>query len=161
MSEMFVDMGELYERTKEVARAAVAGSPRTSYGLEDVMPEEGWLSVAASPFMSLVPVHATLNGCIDALRGRGVTATEVAQVDVPPPVGMAITVEDMRVARSWLADTLAANVDEDGRQQMVDREAIERDWTGNPTRVTSLVLALVIVAGAAAGPVRKQSNPWG
>ena len=36
------------------------------------------------------------------------------------------------------------------KQRMVEREAIDRAWTGNPIRVTSLVLALVMVAGAAA-----------
>ena len=52
--------------------------------------------------------------------------------------------------RVQMADTLAASVDEDGRQEMIDREAIDRQWTGNPGRVTSLVLALVVIAGAAA-----------
>ncbi len=150
MSEVVVDMGGLYERAKEAARVAVVGSPGTSYGLEDVMPADAWLTVAASSYASLVPVHATLNGCIEGLRSRKATAAEVEQVDGPPPAGMAVTAEDLRVARSWLADTLAANIDEDGRQTMVDREAIDRGWVGNPERVTSLVLALVLVAGAAA-----------
>lgn len=150
MSDVFVDMGGLYERAKEAARAAVAASPGGSYGLEDVMPEEGWLTVTANEFMSLVPVHATLNGCIEALLARKVTAADVEAIDGPPPHGTAVTQEDMRVARSWLADTLAASVDEDGRQEMIDREAIDRQWTGNPGRVTSLVLALVVIAGAAA-----------
>lgn len=150
MREMLLDMAAIYERAKEVARAAVAGSPGTSYGLEDVMTGETWLTVASSQFVSLVPVHATLNGCIDALRARSATATDVQQVDGPPPAGTDVTAEDIRVARFWLSDTLAGDIDEDGRQEMVEREAIDRAWTGNPIRVTSLVLALVMVAGAAA-----------
>lgn len=33
---------------------------------------------------------------------------------------------------------------------MIDREAIDREWSGNPERITSLVLALVVIAAAAA-----------
>ncbi|MFD1847287.1 hypothetical protein [Arthrobacter flavus] len=55
----------------------------------------------------------------------------------------------MKTARSWLANTLASNVDEDGLQAMIDREAIDREWIGKPERITSLALALVLIAGAA------------
>ncbi|WP_443445495.1 hypothetical protein [Glutamicibacter ardleyensis] len=128
----------------------MAGSPDTDYGLEDAMPGEDWVAVTSSPLTSLIPLHATLNGCIEALNTRTVSAAEVERVDGPPPHGTAITPEDMKTARSWLANTLAANVDEDGRQSMIDREATVREWIGNPTRITSLVMALVIIAAAAA-----------
>ena len=74
MSDVLVDVTEIYERAKEAARAAVAGAPGCDYGLEDVMPEESWLIVTASrsQFMSLVPVYATLDGCVEAGgAGRG------------------------------------------------------------------------------------------
>lgn len=150
MGKMYLDAGEIYDRAKQAAHVSVAGSPETDYGLEDVMPEEEWLAFTSSPFTSLIPLHATLNGCIEALNARTVSAAEVERVDGPPPHGTAVTAEDMNTARSWLANTLAANVDEDGRQAMIDREAIDRKWTGVPGRITSLVLALVLIAGAAA-----------
>lgn len=148
MSTEYIDVGALYERAKELARAAVVDG--TSYGLEDVMPQERWLTVATSELISLIPVHATLNGVLDALRHQGVSGVAVERVAATPPHGTSITTEDMRVARSWLADSLAASVDEDGRQAMVDREATARQWTGEPERVTSLVLALVIIGVKAA-----------
>lgn len=150
MGKMYLDAGEIYDRAKQAAHVSVAGSPGTDYGLEDVMPEDAWMAITSSSFLSLIPLHATLNGCIEALTARTVSAAEVERVDGPPPQGMAVTAEDMKTARSWLADTLAANVDEDGRQVMIDREAIDREWSGNPERITSLVLALVLIAGAAA-----------
>lgn len=58
----------------------------------------------------------------------------------------------MRIARSWLADTLAYNVDEDGRQLMIDREVSNREWESDPARMTSLILALVAVAATATMP---------
>lgn len=149
MSEVIVDLGGVYESSKRAAHEAVAGSPGSSFGLEDVMPEEAWLSVASSASASLIPLHGTLNGCIEALCGRKVSAAAIERVEGAPPAGMSVTAEDLRVARSWLADTLIAKVDEDGRQEMVDREAIDRGWVGNVERITSLVLALVLVAGAA------------
>lgn len=150
MSEIVMDLGGVYRRVKEVARAAVAGAPGTSYGLEDVMPEDAWMTVATSPLVSLVPVYATLSGCIEALNSRGVTAAEVERVRGAPPAEMAVSPEDMRTARSWLADALAADLDEEGCQGMVDREAIDREWVADAVRVTSLVVALVLTAGAAA-----------
>lgn len=145
-----MDLGGVYRRVKEVTRAAVAGAPGTSFGLEDVMPEDAWMTIATSPLVSLVPVYATLSGCIEALSSRRVTAAEVEGVRGAPPAGMAVSPEDMRTARSWLADALAAGLDEEGCQGMVDREAIDREWVADAVRVTSLVVALVITAGAAA-----------
>lgn len=150
MGKMYLDAGEIYDRAKEVARVSVAGAPETDYGLEDVMSEEAWMAVTSSSFLSLIPVHATLNGCIEALKARTVSAAEVERVVGPPPQGTAVTAEDMNTARSWLANTLAANVDEDGRQAMIDREAFDREWSSSPVRITSLVLALVVIAAAAA-----------
>lgn len=109
------------------------------------MPLEVWASVTASPLSSLVPVVATLNGCVDALHARKVQASAIERIDMSPPSGTAVTVEDMRVARSWLADSLATGVDEYGRQAMVQRETSDRGWIGQP-RLTSLVLALVLIA---------------
>jgi hypothetical protein len=115
------------------------------------MPEEVWLSVLASQFSSLIPVHATLNGCVVALTERGAVAADVEAVTGAPQRGVAVIDEDLRVARSWLVDVLAVDVDvdEDGRQALVGREAIERGWVGNPVRLSSLVFALVLVADAA------------
>jgi hypothetical protein len=109
------------------------------------MPEEVWLSVLAS----LTPVHATLNGCVVALTERGAVAADVEAVTGAPQRGVAVIDEDLRVARSWLVDVLAVDVDEDGRQALVGREALERGWVGNPVRLSSLVFALVLVADAA------------
>lgn len=147
-----IDLGILYERAKATAQAAVSGSPDVSYGLTDVAPEDDWIAVGSSEFASTIPVHATLNGCVDALRDRSVTAADVQTVRTAPPQGTAVSVEDMRIARSWLADTLAYNIDEDGRQLMIDREVSNRDWESDPARVTSLVLALVAVAATATMP---------
>ena len=154
MSDVLVDVTEIYERAKEAARAAVAGAPGCDYGLEDVMPEESWLIVTASrsQFMSLVPVYATLDGCVEALLARKITATDVARVEVSPPQGTAVTADDIRITCSWLAHVLASDVgvDETDRQEMIDLEVSSRRWAGVPGRVTSLVLALVFVSAAAA-----------
>ena len=147
---MNIDIGDVYERAREAAKVTVAGSPGTTYGLEDVMSPSQWANVASSAFVSLIPVHGTLNGCVEALQDRKVSAADVEKVDGPPPEGTAVTQEDMRIARSWLADSLFANVDEDGRQAMVDRDAGDQDWRGDAGRLTSIVLALVVISGAAA-----------
>lgn len=83
--KMYLDAGEIYDRAKEVAHVSVAGAPGTDYGLEDVMPEEAWMAITSSPFLSLIPLHATLNGCIEALTARTVSAAEVERVDGPTP----------------------------------------------------------------------------
>lgn len=150
MSKEMIDLGYLYERAREAARSAVAASPGANYGLTDIMTESQWFSVGSSDMFSTIPVSATLNGCIEALRDREVSAGTVEQVDAVPPRGTSITRDDLVAARSWLADTLVADVDEDGREAIVARDATDRGWAGNPIQVTSHVLALVMVAGAAA-----------
>ncbi len=152
MTEDVIDVGGLYERAKEAARVAVAGSPGADYGLEDVLSVEQWHSVGSSDLISLIPVSATLNGCLEVLLERKVTAPDVERLDPLPPARTAITKEDIQAARSWLSDAIAADVDEEGRQAFIDREAGDRGWHGDPVRVTSLVLALVLIAGAAAAP---------
>lgn len=150
MSDLFIDMGGLYESARTVAHAAVIGSPGASYGLEDVLPLEAWPVVAGSGTVSLVPVHGTFNGCVEGLLERQVDSAAVLNVDGLPPAGSAVTVEDMQIARAWLAEALAGDLDEDQRQNLIDTEAIAQGWPGDAVRITSLMLALVFTAGAAA-----------
>lgn len=149
MSEI-LDLGAVYERAKEAARGSVMGSPASDYGLEDVMTEKQWAATLSSAFGSLIPIYGTFDGCVEGLVLRGAGAADVETVQVQPPAGTAVTDEDLRVARSWLADSFAASLDDDGRQAMVDREALHRGWISDPKRLSSMVLAIVRVAGAAA-----------
>lgn len=139
------DVNALYEKSKSVAKAAVL-RPERGYGLEDVMDERSWDDALASPMISTVPLNATLSGCVEALREKRVPDTVIAAVSVQRPVGTLVTDEDLRIARAWLSDFVAVNVDDDGQENLVMAEALERGWVGNPERLSSLILALVLVA---------------
>lgn len=144
------DLGVIYEQAKAASREAIArsGDDSASYGLEDVMPEEAWVSVGSSRFGSLIPVNATLSGCVEALRARGVSAADVGGVSANPPEGTAVTTDDVGTARDWLVKAFA--LDDDGCENMIFKAALARGWVGKPIQITSLVLALVVVAHTAA-----------
>lgn len=147
-NQVTFDLGGVYERCKENAKSAVAASPNSDFALDDVMPEEQWLAFLSSG-MGAIGVLGMLNGSFEALIDRETTAQHVRNAPSTPPSGTEVTKEDMQVARSWLADVLESGIDEAGRQALVDREVNDRGWVMDVTRLSSLMIALVVVAGAA------------
>ncbi len=141
---------DLYERAKAVAWAAVAGSPSTSYSMFDIIDDDDlWQAIFTTAFLSVIPLHATLDGCVQALKGRGVTAGQVAAVQGTPSAGTLVTETDMATARRWLADTLEKDFDHDRRQLMIVDYVLENGWERHPTRLSSLMLAVIETADAA------------
>lgn len=130
MSDLVLDLGGVYERAKKAAKQAVMGSPRTSYGLEDVMPEEQWAAVLSSGMASLLPVSGTLDGCVEAMHEREASAGDVESTQVVAPAGSSVTSEDISLARSWLVQGIG--VDERARQKIVAEDVVERDWMLDP-----------------------------
>lgn len=143
-----MDLGGLYERCKYLAHQAVMESPRSSFGLEDVMPESRWLAVLSSGVGSLA-LQGMLNGCVEAMAARSTTALHVHDVALEPPRGTLVGREDIKVAKGLLVAGLAAGLDELARQELVAAEVEERGWALDVPHLSSLMIAVVIIAGAA------------
>lgn len=150
MTTLLIDVGDLYDRAKRAAKAAVLASPRSSYSLVDVQPDEESLFASLRSSFSTVLVHATLNGCYEALLERAITPDDLRAAPLVPPPGTSVKRRDLREAASWLADALTQRSSEDERQTVVDDAAEDGGWCGDPERVSAHMLALVVVAGAAA-----------
>ena len=145
----FLDIGRVYEKTKAVVRAAVVGSPRTSFSLEDIGDEDMWVQMFSSPLFAHVPIHATLNGAVEALRERERSDAEVGAVVAGPIPGTLATTADTMLARQWLVTALRDRLSEDDRQNMVDSELSERGWATDVARLSSMIIAMAMIAGAA------------
>lgn len=145
-----INSADLYERAKTVAWAAVAGSPETSYSLADILGEDDvWETIFGTAFLSVIPLHATLDGCAQALRSRSVTAEQIATLQEPVPAETPAQETDTATARRWLADTLEEDLDSDQQQLMIVDHVLENGWETHPDRLSSLMLAVVKTADAA------------
>lgn len=143
-----MDLGGVYERCKYLARQAVMESPRSSFGLEDVMPESRWLAFLSSGLGSLA-LQGMLSGCVEAMAARSTTALHVHDVAVEPSRGMSVGREDLKVARGLLVAGAAPGLDDAARQELVDAEIRERGWKLDASHLASVMIAVVIIAGAA------------
>ena len=145
-----INPADLYERARTVARAAVAGSPGTSYSLTDIIDDDDvWHAIFGTAFLSVIPLHATLDGCAQALKSRSITAEQVAAVQEPVPTETLVRETDMATARRWLTDTLEEDLAGDRQQLMIVDHILENGWETHPDRLSSLMLAVVETADAA------------
>jgi len=145
-----INPADLYERARTVARAAVAGSPGTSYSLTDIIDDDDvWHAIFGTAFLSVIPLHATLDGCAQALKSRSITSEQVSAVQEPVPTETLVRETDMATARRWLADTLDEDLAGDRQQLMIVDHILENGWETHPDRLSSLMLAVVETADAA------------
>jgi len=145
-----INPADLYERARTVARAAVAGSPGTSYSLTDIIDDDDvWHAIFGTAFLSVIPLHATLDGCAQALKSRSVTAEQVAALRESGPAEPPARETDMVTARRWLADTLRQDLDRDRQQLMIVDHVLENGWETHPDRLSSLMMAVVETAETA------------
>ena len=106
-------------------------------------------TIFGTAFLSVIPLHASLDGCTQALKSRSVTAEQVAAVQEPVPAETLVRESDMATARRWLTDTLEENLDRDRQQIMIVDHVLENGWETRPDRLSSLMLAVVETADAA------------
>lgn len=156
----FVNPADLYDQALAVAKAAVAGSPPKPYSLADIT-EDDTLSQAIfnTACLSTIPLHATLDGCAQALISRNITAEHVAATQTPAPESTPVTDTDMATARHWLTDTLNDNLDGDRQQLMIVDHVLENGWETHPTRLSSLMLAVVETTDAVLSPTLTRQSP--
>lgn len=143
-----MDLGGVYERCKHLAHQAVMDSPSSSFGLEDVMPESRWLAFLSSGMGSLA-LQGMLNGCVEAMAARSTTALHVHDVALEPPRGTLVEREDVKVAKGLLVAGVAPGLDEQAHQELVAAEVEERGWALDVAHLSSLMIVVVIIAGAA------------
>ncbi|MEO7589452.1 MAG: hypothetical protein ABIS84_15640 [Arachnia sp.] len=126
-------------------------SPETSYSLSDIINDDAlWDDIFGTAFLSVIPLQATVDGCTQTLRTRHITAGKIAAIQVPAPAKTAVSNTDMATARLWLTTTLHKDLDHDQQQLMIVDHLLANRWETHPTRLSSLMLAVVETAHTAA-----------
>lgn len=143
---------EIFERTRALTKWVVANAPGSVFSLEDIMKEEIWLTVAASPFARLIPIYGALTGALEGLVERETPVDDVILVDMTAPPTTAVKPGDLRIAQSWLTAALEQNLDVDAQHDLVDHQTSGMRWDRGGIRLTSIVLSLVLIASDAVGP---------
>lgn len=134
-----------------MARAAVTKAPAAPYSLADIIDDDAlWANIFHTAFLSVVPLHATLDGCAQTLKTHHVTANQVAATRDAPLSRTAAHDTDLATARQWLVTTLNEDLDHDQQQLMIVDFVIANGWQRHPARLSSLMLAVVETANAAA-----------
>ncbi|MGO1384922.1 MAG: hypothetical protein ACTHWA_02815 [Arachnia sp.] len=148
--QQFVNPTDLYTRSAAVARAAVTRSTTAEYAVADISDDaDFWKAVFGTAFLSVVPLHATLDGCVQALKEHDVTDTQVAATGASASGQAAVAENDRDIARGWLVQTLKDDLDSDGQQIMIVDRVVENGWETHSVRLSSLMRAVVETADAA------------
>ena len=145
MSEkIYLDAGALYEKAAEVAERALGVDPEAGYALTDIDDEATLLAALSTPFVGQLLVEGTLTGCIAALAHTPTVAGTAPNVTVAAPQGTAVTTDDMRHAQAILATSISGQLDDSGRSAAI-RAELDESYTSNPVRLSSIMLALVVL----------------
>lgn len=144
-----INPADLYERAEIVAHAAVVRtSVENSYSLKDILDDDPlWQDIFSTAFLSVMPLHATLGGCVKAMRSNGITAEDLG--DVPDSPGTLLEQADRAMARQWLAAAVHANLDRDQQQLMIVDYVVAQGWETHSTRLPALMHAVVAMSRAA------------
>ena len=147
-----INPADLYERAETVAHAAAVGrSKKDSYSLNDILNDEHlWQDIFRTAFLSVIPLHATLGGCVRALKNHDVTAEDVGDVgDVQDSHATPLEQADRAMARQWLAAAVHSNLDRDQQQLMIVDYVVAQGWETHATRLPALMHAVVAMSRAA------------
>ncbi|MGW9159310.1 hypothetical protein [Microbacterium sp. NPDC055665] len=125
----------------------VAVGRGASFCISDVMDEAQWVDAVVAGDGPLI-LGGALSGALEGLRRREATPVDVLPCSVAP-FGTVMTVDDMETAGRWLSTGLLQEADSMLEQSLVTTELRHRGWAADPARVTSLVLAIAMVAGHA------------
>lgn len=124
------------------AARIVRSAPGGTYGLLDFFDNDTWISLLAEGH-GVDVLNGTILGAAGAVAARGLTPLDL---DFPFETSpMAISQDDLLIARRWLA----AALDSPSGAALPREPAImlaARGWSGNSLRITSLVLAVLCLA---------------
>ncbi|HXG71254.1 hypothetical protein [Plantibacter sp. RU18] len=142
-NSIFVNPGALYEKAAEAAERALVVDAGQGYGLEDIADEDTLVAAFSSSLVAPLLVEGTLTGCLAAF-----THTPNAVI---PPLGPnavgpnAVNHDDMSHAHALLSASVGKQLDDSQRSGLI-RAQLPSGYFGDPTRMTSVVLALVTLA---------------
>ncbi|MBT2484483.1 MULTISPECIES: hypothetical protein [unclassified Microbacterium] len=145
-----IETAEPLDRGKDLELSAgltaariVRSAPGGTYGLLDFFDKDTWISLLGEGH-GVDVLNGTILGAAGAVAARGLTEFDL---DFPLEASLtAISQDDLRIARRWLATALATSSGTTAHSREPAILLAARGWTGNSLRITSLVLAVVCLA---------------
>lgn len=146
MTTHLLDLSELYPRLRDAAHAAVASGG--DFGLTDVMDEDAWLITLTSGIGDVL-VLAVIEGAGTALQQMGRTSADLPATSMVNTQGLGSTAADLDLARDWLGSYLTGTAP-DQVQSTISGVVDAQGWRVDPGRLSSLIVAALLVGGVAA-----------
>jgi hypothetical protein len=140
--KLSINTGDLYENAAEAAERALAVDTGEGYGLEDIADEETLVVAFTSVITAPLIIEGTLKGCLAALTHVNVSALPPLDPNAAGPAGTSVDHDDMQHAHAILSLSIGMQLDDDQRSQLILSE-LPSGYLGNPTRMSSIVLAIV------------------
>jgi hypothetical protein len=145
------DPAQLLERTREYVERAVIVDPEAGFSLSDIAGPGQWRAVLSSVIGPAV-ISEAVTGAILGLIPGGVAALGALELlhleELPRPAS--VTVDDLVSARAWLSTDLDKALGTGLVDAPVVFDVLEMSAHRDPSHLSALVLAIVVVANAAA-----------
>ncbi|MPT14504.1 MAG: hypothetical protein E2601_06315 [Microbacterium sp.] len=134
-------INEVAAAAKSTVEAAASGA---SFGLEDLLPPDEW-AVVLRDGLGVHVVSGVLRGVLAVLREHDLTSIDLVAAEPRTPFPN-VTDDDFGLARRWITFGLAGSPSRDTTlQQEVAIGLAARGWTRNSLRITSTVIAMLIL----------------
>ncbi|MHB1008125.1 MAG: hypothetical protein ACYC1E_02555 [Propionibacteriaceae bacterium] len=133
-------INRVYETVRDAARRAVTDGPDAPFVLADILGKDEWREIAHS-WASVVPVVATLHGCVASLHQSGTTPHELTTMASSD--GDDESRAYQALASTWLAVGLENPTDEDAMEDLVTGDLENLGWTRDRASLAAVTEALV------------------
>jgi hypothetical protein len=145
------DPAELLLRTREYVERAVVAHPETGFCLSDIATPAQWRAVLSSVIGPAVIWEAVTGAVLGLLPGGLATRAALDSLDlaVLPRPG-SVEVEHMVAAQAWLTVDLDRALGTGAAHAPIVFDVMTMGAHRHPSHLSSLVLAIVLVANAAA-----------
>jgi hypothetical protein len=145
------DPAELLLRTREYVERAVVVDPEAGFSLSDIATPAQWRSVLSSVIGPAV-IWEAVTGAVLGLIPAGANALgALATVDLPTlPRPDSVHMDDLTAAQAWLTVDLDRALGTGKADAPIVFDVMTMGAHRDPSHLSALVLAIVLVANAAA-----------
>jgi hypothetical protein len=131
----------------------VVVDPEAGFSLTDIAPTAQWVAVLSSVIAPAVVWHAVTGAVLGLLPGGLAALGALELLSLPTlPHPSSVSIDDLSAARTWLSIDLDRALGTGVEDAPIVHDVMKMGAHRNPSHLSALVLAIVVVANAAAAP---------